>query len=323
MVIDKLWKLAGISVLLILFVSIACPVFAQEEKIAQEEKVAEDISEAKTLQEAIKKRIDHPVSGIAEELKRMTGQQVIKGKPYGIEKPPVDVAPAEKVIKGKDYVPEAEDKLPLARDGELIEGKKYISAPAREIRKITGTTTRGLIVGKDYPSFGFDDTKVGETTAAAAMGQLYTGKDYLSVTPTEYGGVPTPIKTTPAYMYMGGQQYGVQGAPTPDETMEMASNALGTATTMGIVGLSEIGKIFNIVINNTHILYTIIVCIFAAVIGKLAGWQIGLIGGSALAVTFTLFSDGGTTLMPAFITGIIVLGSAAMISMAVSKMTAG
>ena len=315
MVIDKLWKLAGISVLLILFVSIACPVFAQEEKIAEE------ISEAKTLQEAIKKRIDHPVSGIAEELKRITGQQVIKGKPYGIEKPPSDVPPTEKVIKGKDYVPEAKDKFPLARDGELIEGKRYISAPAREIRKITGTTTGGLIIGKDYPSS--NDTEARKITAAAAMGQLYTGKDYLSVIPTEHRGGPTPIKTTSAYMYMGDRGYGVQGAPTPDETIETASNVLVTATNIGITGLSELGKIFDIVINNTHILYTIIVCIFAAIIGKLAGWQIGLIGGASLAVAFTMFSDGGTTLMPAFITGIIVLGSAAMISMAISKMTAG
>ena len=95
--------------------------------------------------------------------------------------------------------------------------------------------------------------------------------------------------------------------------------------TLGIAkqGLDVAGGIFDIVINNTYILYTIIVCIFSAVIGKLAGWQVGLIGGSALAVAFTMFSDGGTTLMPAFITGIVVLGSAAMISMAVSKMAAG
>ena len=308
-------KLVRISVLLILFVSLVCPVFAQEEKIA------EDIGEAKKLQDAIKNRVDRPVSGVAEELRRITGEQIIEGKPYRIEKPPDEVAPTEEVITGKDYVPEEKDKLPLIGYGELIEGKKYISAPARELRAITGVTTGGLIVGKEYPSF--DDKKVRKITAATAMGQLYTGKDYLSVAPTKYKGAPTPIKTTPAYTFMGGQQYGVQGAPTTDETIDMAANALGTATSIGITGLSVLSNIFDIVINNTYILYTIIVCLFAAVIGKLAGWQVGLIGGSALAVAFTMFSYGGTTLMPSFITGIVVLGSAAMVSMALSKMTAG
>ena len=309
-------RVAGIFALLFLFLLIAVPfVDAQEE-------VAGDVNEAKDTQAAIKERLaraPEATTKLGEALERIILER-IEGKDYTFEE---EKKPKEEITitTGKDYIgKENEENKALPPTKDIVEGKDYSSIFIAAGEGLTTIPTDGVVYGKNYPFLGEAgrDTRARTVTALDFMGrQVYTGKDYPSLVEDK------PIRAFPAYTFMGGQQYGVQGTPTPDETIDMAANALGTATTMGITGLSEMQKIFYIVINNKTILYTIIVGIFAAVIGKLAGWQVGLIGGSALAVAFTIFSDGGTTLMPAFITGIVVLGSAAMISMAVSKMTGG
>ena len=103
----------------------------------------------------------------------------------------------------------------------------------------------------------------------------------------------------------------------------IGGETVGKTVVMAKQGIDVVEGIFTIIINNKYLIWTIVIIVFAAIIGKAAGWQVGMIGGAALGVALAVYSGPGGSLMPAFLTGIILLGFSGMIAMAISKMTAG
>lgn len=311
-------RVTGIFALLFLFLLIFVPfVDAQASSSESEEAVGENVRNSKAVQEAIKeglKRAPEGATRLGEALESID-LEMIEGKDYLFDG---EKAPEEDktVTTGKDYIDEenGEDRAPPPTRA-IIEGKDYASIFIAAGEGLEAyTPTDDIIFGKTYPFYGDvgRDTRTRGLTAAAYMGQMYTGKDYPSIVEKK------PVETFSPYSFMGGTGTYQQGAYLQDQTVDTALN-VATEKLGGI--MAELNKILNVIMENSYIQYTILIFVFAALIGKMAGWQIGLIGGSAIAVVFA--SATTETLIPPFVVGVIVLGTAAMVSMALSKMTAG
>ena len=322
--IYQLLIFSSISILLLIsFASSVVSVDASNDGNSDE--IADDVKDADADKKAIRERLTKTfiLLGEWEEYGIPPKTQPIKPTDQP-EKPDAGVTPEEppeKPYRERGYEvivpPDKNGKAPIGGLSLPGERRTFIGASSVPLPP-SGRGVAPAIYGIQPPT-----TAPLYFAVSAARAPLYA-KPTVAISPVV---VPSAIVKYPLYIPPAVSPIG--GVTSPLITgdgggmLMMGGAAVENMAAMAKQVLSKLGEIFNIAINDTYIRWTIVIIVFAAIIGKAAGWQVGMIGGAALGIALAMYSGPGGSLMPAFITGIIVLGSAAMISMAVSKMTAG